>query len=399
MISKHIILVAGPSSSGVDQICGILEGQSDIELRRLAFGDSAWDDGAFRPLPPKLIILDLSDQAVQVLAEWTARFKTQRIPIIMIGPANDDTIMRRCMQAGARDYLKRPVQADDFIESVYQVLRAVVDSGEVVRGQLTTVINAKGGSGASFIACNLAHILAAQRSRKTALIDLDLQFGALPLMLDIKTRNSLFDVISAVDSLDPIALQGFMTQHASGLQVLSSMTEQLAFPYETSVDAVQRVLGIATQTFDHVIVDLPRQLDPLSEMVLKSADRVLVVMQQSFAHLRDAKRMLTLLHGYLAVPRERITFVINRYNEKSEITGDDVRKALHPMEPVTLPNDYDNVTNSLNLGRPLYDGARNTPITEALCMLAARIDGAEKPEAPQTIRKTLRGLFGREERS
>lgn len=398
MTTKYIVLVAGPSRSGVDQICGILEGQADIELRRMVFNDSTWDDGALRPLPPKLVILDLNDKAVQVLADWTARVKTQRIPIVMVGPANDDSIMRRSMQAGARDYLTRPIQADDFIEAVYRVLRSVTETAEVVRGQLTSVINAKGGSGASFLACNLAHILAAQRNRKTALIDMDLQFGALPLMLDIKTRNSLFDVISAVDSLDPVALQGFMTQHSSGLQVLSSMTEQLAFPSEISVDAVQRVLAIATQTFDHVIVDLPRQFDPLSEMVLKSADNVLVVMQQSFAHLRDAKRMLTLLHGYLAIPRERITFVINRYNEKSEITGDDVRKALQPMEPLTLPNDFENVTNSLNLGRPLYDGARNTPITEALCALAARIDGGEKTETSQTIRKTLRGLFGREDK-
>lgn len=399
---KHIVVVAGPTKPGCDQITGLLEGQADIELRRLVFSNSIWDSSAFRAPLPELVILDLGDSAAQVLSNWAIHAGTQRAPIIMIGPLGDDTVMRRSMQAGARDYLTRPLQADQFVESVRHVLNSITASTELTRGQLTAVINAKGGSGASFLACNLAHILAADRQRKTALIDLDLQFGALPLMLDLKIRDNLFDVITAADNLDPVALQGYMAQHKSGLQVLSSMTEQLALPSEISIDAVRRILEVASQTFEHVVVDLPRQIDPLSEMVLKMSSRVLVVMQQSFAHVRDAKRMYALLIGYLGIPADKITLVINRYHEKNEITGNDIHKALNPVELVMIPNDFNHVTNSLNLGVPLYEGARHTPVTESLCILAARLDGEsskdEEASAPSSqLRKTISRLFNRTE--
>lgn len=375
MIQKNLIMIMSPSRDGCDHIKAMLAQQADLEIRT-----QVSTPGQFSALPkeavPKLLILDLDEHAEHALMDWADRAGAHRPPVIVIGPANNNVLMRRAMQIGARDYFTDPVSADELLASMRQILQTTNEI-EIAKpnGALTAVINSKGGSGSSFIAGSLAHLLAAHLDRKTALIDLDLQFGALPLNFDLKTRDTFFDVIGAAEQLDRVALEGYMTKHESGLHVLGTMSEQLAMPWEVSTSAMEHLLEVALQTYQHVIVDLPRQIDPLTNIVLSSANRILVVMQQSFAHVRDTKRMFSLLRGYLGIPVDRITLVINRYHEKNPISEEDIRKALQPEEIVLIPNDFGHVTEALNLGVPLYEGARNAPITKVLCGLAARING------------------------
>jgi pilus assembly protein CpaE len=230
------------------------------------------------------------------------------------------------------------------------------------------------------------------RNRKTALIDFDLQFGALPLALDLHPRSTLFDAIGNAEQLDPVALRAYMTEHSSGLHILGTMSEQLVMPWEVSVDAAQKVLQATVQSYEHVVVDLPRQIDPLTSMVLSASDRVLVVMQRSFAHLRDAQRMFSLLRGFLGLPTERITLVINRHDDKAPISDDDIRDALRPMEIMRIPNDFEHVTESLNVGVPLYQGARNASITKALCSIVEGLDRSAQPLAETAAPGAKRSL-------
>ncbi|HVT34818.1 MAG TPA: AAA family ATPase [Nevskiaceae bacterium] len=394
MPTKDVVLIVSPSHIACDQLCGLLETQPAIELRRLVLGGASADEMAGSQ--PRLVVLDLGEHPAQSLSDWNLHTRLQRVPMIVVGPANDSTVMRRAMQGGARDYFTRPLQPDELGASVRQVLRETAPAGDKpVGGRLTAVINAKGGSGASLIACNVAHILAARNGRSTALIDMDLQFGALPLALDLKVRESMIDVIAAADRLDPVALKGYMTLHSSGLAVLGAMTDQLAFPAEIPVEAVQTVLDVALQTFEHVVVDLPKQIDALTGMVLRRADRILVPLQQSIAHLRDAKRMYTLLLNYLGVPKDRVSLVLNRYSDKNAVSVEDIDQAIQPSALLTVPNDFYHVSEALNLGVPLYQGARTAPVTESLCALAAHVEGsAEAPAAESGTRSRLKRVFG-----
>jgi pilus assembly protein CpaE len=161
------------------------------------------------------------------------------------------------------------------------------------------------------------------------------------------------------------------------------------------VEALQKVLQVALQAYAHVVADLPRQIDPLTGMVLSGADRVLVVMQQSFAHLRDAQRLFSLLRNHLGVPSDRITLLVNRYDDKAAISDDDIRDAVRPAEIIRIPNDFEHVSESLNVGVPLYQGARNAAVTRALCAVAERLDvpaEGERASAPQ--RRGLARVFG-----
>jgi len=294
-----------------------------------------------------------------------------------------------------------PVPRVELIQAVRSIGRErgpeQAAASPVAMGGLIAVINAKGGSGASCIATNLAHIAATRDKAPVALLDMDLQFGALPLMLDLEPRNSLLEALGVAGQLDRMALMGYMTKHDSGVHVLSAMSDQLPLPWEVPTESVLKLLGVARQSYGRVVVDLPRQIDPLTSTALTQATHVVVVMQQSLAHIRDAKRMLRIITSNLGVPRDSVMVAVNRYNERDAVKLSDIQETVKPPALVVLPNDFRAVTESLNSGVPLMQYDDHAPITRALQDLLRRLEGGEATETPapkhRTLRQVLTGSF------
>lgn len=397
-MAKTTVLIAGRDSPLAESVRQILLGQPDLQVSQR--GEEA---GSADPLQglgamPDILIVVLGARWEETLRALAARPASQRPPMIVVGSGSDPQVMRRAMQAGARDIFAPPVPPGELLQSIRVIIRERGANGSSeAHGALTAVINAKGGSGASFIAANLAHILAMRKQAPVALIDLDLQFGALPLVLDLEQRNSLLEALNSSQTLDPTALQGYMAKHASGVHVLSAMSDQVALPWEIPSDSLARLIGTMRQSYATTLADLPRQIDPLTGVVLAQATHVVLVMQQSLAHVRDAKRMLRVLTASLGVPRDRVLLVVNRYNEKDAVQLRDVQETVNPPAIALLPNDFRAVSESLNVGVPVLEFDKNAAITEALQQLVTTLEGGAPPAEVPTPRKRggLRAAFGR----
>jgi pilus assembly protein CpaE len=397
---KTTVLINGRDAASCSALHEALDNQPDLELAVRVSTPDQWDPLRDISTMPDVLIVALDKRWEETLRALAVRPASSRPPTLMVGTEDDPQVMRRAMQIGARDYFMAPVPRNELLQTVRLIRREQgVEAVDSTRGSLTAVINAKGGSGASFIATNLAHIMAVQGKAPVALIDLDLQFGALPLALDLEARNSLMDALEASEQLDPMALQGHMARHKSGVHVLSAMSEQLPLPWEISTDALAKILTVARQTYAEVVVDLPRQIDPLTSLVLSQASHIVLVMQQSLAHVRDAQRMFKVITGSLSVPRDRVVVVINRQDDHSTVQVRDIVETLNPPSHVMLPNDFNAVTESLNVGVPLLEFDRTVPLARALQELAARfMPLAAEPEAEpkrRGLRAALAGTFGR----
>ena len=151
MLQKHVIWITGPSAAGSDALGTMLEQQPDLEVRRQVQTGRHLDASGFGEAPPRLVLLDLGNQGAQLLQDWVALPEAARAPLIVVGPSHDSQLMRRAMQTGARDFFTHPVPADELLASVRQILREAKLAPDAPGGKLTAVIDAKGGSGASFI--------------------------------------------------------------------------------------------------------------------------------------------------------------------------------------------------------------------------------------------------------
>lgn len=388
------ILVAGRAQQNLEEIAALLRDQTSSNAQVHCLANGTADPFAGIDLRPEILVLDLSsawEEELQALANHPVK---RRPPAVVIGPDDEPQLLLAAMQAGVRDFIARPARPEQLVASVIRLAKDISAETARTHGALSVAMNAKGGSGASFLASNLAHLMVTDLQKKVALLDLDLQFGTLPLYLDLTVRGGgLIEALAASDDLDPMALAGYMTRHRSGLHLLASMSDHVLLPWEISPRDLGRVLDVALQGYDHVIADLPRQIDPLTITLLERADHIVIVLQANLSSLRDTKHLLHILRRELAVGDEQIFVIVNRYQEKNPVKLSDLRQALDIEDPALIPNDFRRVTEAVNLGIPLGESAKHAAITKAMTKIAVRLNGQSTNAQPGLLRKAL-SLFG-----
>ncbi len=291
------------------------------------------------------------------------------------------------MQAGARDFLPGPLLGADLVASIERAVGADREGCRRAFPSLIAIVNAKGGSGATFVASNVAYLLDSMSRHSTVLVSLDMQFESLAQYFDVSLKHGLMEVLENVADLDTVALDAYMTRHDSGLRLLAAQPEN---SFEDQIDRSAE-LGILldkmTNHFASVVVDMPRRVSAYTRPVLERVTRVVLVAQQTLSHLRDATRMLQVFkhHG---VAQEQVLVVVNRLEKNSPISMDDMERALHGVEVVGIPSDFKTVAESINLGVPIYEHARGSSVTKALLNLETKLGG-------RPAKASGGGLFGK----
>ncbi len=169
---------------------------------------------------PDVLVLRFDEHHLAELTVLADSDAAGRPPLVVIGPAGSSEATRLAVRSGARDFLFEPVKAEELAAALVRVGREHKPAVEQPQGALHAVVGAAGGVGTSFIACNLAHLLASTARRSCVLVDLDVNYAPLAHFLDLKPERGLVDALEVVDTLDEHALQGYVTRHRSGLRLL-----------------------------------------------------------------------------------------------------------------------------------------------------------------------------------
>lgn len=343
---------------------------------------------------PDLLILHVSHLWQEELEMFMARHPHQRPALIVVGASTSAELMRMAMRAGARDLLNNPLITADLLDAVQRVANERPLTAVPKRdAQITAFINAKGGCGATLLAVNVAHILVEKSRQKVALFDLDMQFGTAPLYLDLFPQRGIAQALENLRSLDEVALQGYFSRHASGLDVISHGIEQGMVTREVSASELNQLLDLALLKHDHLVLDLPRRIDTVTVTAMQRADRIVLVLQQSVTALRDAAKLTAWLRNDLGLVKEQLRIVVNRHDKSAPVSIDDIRKTLGNDDVVLIPNDYQAVSACINSGTPLLNYARKATITRAIVALESKL-GGRAAESGGGLGQALTSLFG-----
>jgi pilus assembly protein CpaE len=391
--TNHILLT-GHGEANMAILQGLVSQLPGVKAQSRILNGNAHDFLGSTELKADVLIHFLGPKA-EIELEALAKQGKQACPISLIiydqNVATDAPhLMRLAMQAGARDFIMGPQLVDDTLTSVRKILK------EDIYGHtsLTAVVNAKGGAGASTIACALAHAFATREGMQTLLMDLDLQFGTQCLRLNLDTSQSLVDALASVESLDEIALMGYMAKHASGLHVLNRPEQEIILPGEIDEKRLKHLIELTQNCYEHLVVDLPRLIDPVFNLVLEQANHILVVMQQELSSVRDAQRMIHIMTQDLELPLNRIIPVLNRYERNNTFGLEDVERVLALRSSiVVVPNDFKNLHTASNLGVPIAEHAPKSPATHAIQKLAETLGGKKNPVNQGIFRQFLSKLL------
>jgi pilus assembly protein CpaE len=325
---------------------------------------------------------------------------TPDVSVVLIRRQESGELIRQALRMGVKDVLSSAsdetavrTAAARAIE-IARTLRgrlggaAPTDPGEGrAPGRVVTVFSSKGGCGKTFLSTNLAVSLA-RNGAEVALVDLDLHFGDVAIMLHLFPSHTIYDAAQN-PGLDAMSLKSFLTHHDSGIWALVAPTEPTVAD-SINPGTIGNILKLLRSAFDYVVIDTP---PAFSEPVLAAFDESdwLVMLATldvpSIKNLRLTLQTMELLH----FPKGRIRVVVNRADSKVGLRMPDVEKLLSSPIHTTIPSSR-SVPLSVNKGSPIMLEEPKGPVAEAIRRVA---DQLTEPQVGRTKQKQRRSLFAR----
>jgi pilus assembly protein CpaE len=327
---------------------------------------------------PDLVVVEVATpRDFDALETLAARHPDIEYVLVSDLPSPDQ--LMRAMRAGVREVLPAPATVEAVVAAVErQVHKRLLAAAPLLTntpaatGQVIAFLGCKGGSGATFTAANVAHLIAADGQHRVALIDLNLQFGdALLFISSASPPSDVAAVASNIERLDADLLRSAMLQVSPGLHVLAA-PEDPAQSSTVTAAHIQAIVQLARSVFDVVVIDAGRSLSSVTLQALDLADRVYAVLQLTLPHVRDGKRLREVFRS-LGYPDTKVAWIVNRHEKGGQITLDDLRRTLGITDVMALPNQYEAVAASVNQGVPVAQIAPGNPITRSLRALARSI--------------------------
>jgi len=346
---------------------------------------------------------DLDDKDALGLAGMTQQGAPD-VSVLLIRHYDSSDLFRAALRYGVKDVITDPGDEDAVRAAAARALEiaralrgrlaggvpaGAEAGGADPPGKVITVFSSKGGCGKTFLATNLAFALAATGG-EVALVDLDLHFGDVAIMLQLFPAHTIQDA-AGTNGLDTMALKSLLTHHRQGIWALLAPTEPTVADTITP-QAVSTILQLLRTDFDYVVIDTPAAF---SDQVLSAFDEsdaiaMLATLDvPSIKNLKLALQTMELLH----FPRNRLRVVLNRADSRVGLRLADVEKILGAPVDATIPSSR-SVPLSVNKGHPIILEDPKDQVSDSIRRVAAQFS-ADGPRASRAGRTKRRSLFSR----
>jgi pilus assembly protein CpaE len=405
---KIRVMIVDDVSETRENVRKLLQFESDVDVVGVArTGKEAIQ--LSQDLNPDVVLMDINMPDMDGISATEAiRAKQPAVQVIILSVQGDQNYMRRAMLAGARDFLTKPPMGDELISAIrragamaqtersksVQIPIAPV-SGNVAsimgygtpKGKIVTIYSPKGGTGCTTLAVNLAITLNNEDTR-VALVDGNLQFGDVAVFLNEQGKNTIIDLAPRAEELDPEIVEDVMLKHAaSGLHVLAAPSRP-EYAERVSSSQFGKVLEYLRQMYAYVIVDTAALLTDATLAAIDVSDLIVLVTTQDIPSIKNCRLFLDLLHT-LGIERDRILFVMNRYDKRINITPDRVTENLKQEVVSIIPLDEATATKAVNRGIPFVLESKNQPAARGVFSLAenvrARVAAQESADEPNRV--------------
>ena len=292
--------------------------------------------------------------------------------ILLIGHENDIQLYRQLMDMGISAYLCGAVSAAQLAASINQLF---TDPGSVDLGQVIACIGARGGTGSSTIAANLADALGKEYSETVILIDLDLCFGTAALSFNLEQRQSITEALSQPNRLDDVLMERFMLKYNEYLSVIPSPTT-LVGDIDISINAFETLLNLARQMAAFIILDLPHQWTPWVNEVLLDANEVIITAYPDLANLRDTKSIFDSLRETRGV-KSPTRLVLNKVGlaKEFELSSKDYEGSIKTFPMLKFPFEAEVHMSAMNNGQSLIENNERSRSAKLMRELATKVSG------------------------
>jgi len=293
-------------------------------------------------------------EATRIICE-----KYPQVRVIIMSVQQESEYLKKAMLAGAKAYLMKPVDIDELVDTIkttyerYQFLdtAAPAKAPQTHHAEVISFFSAKGGVGKSMIALNSALLMHDKLGKKVMLVDLDLQFGDIALMVNKQnelTIKEMFDD-SPIKTMEDV--QPYIHSYKSGVDMLFAPKDPESAEY-ISKDQINEVIELLKKHYDVIIIDTGVNYDEVTLNALDHSDRVVIVTNLEVTGLKNTKLSLRVMQS-LNYDHQKVKILVNMTNDKFGVTKANVQKAFNYDVIGYLPEDIKLVRNATNTGIPL----------------------------------------------
>lgn len=377
-----------------------------IEDMEAALGDG-WGDLGFsealaflgQPEAEELefvaIAIDESDEDdLAVLMDLITAAKGKSVKVILIAEDVSTAALHQLLRNGADEFVPYPLPENELEAAISRLRKpaapdpAAVQAAQTVNplakgarrdGAIIAVHGLAGGVGATTFAVNLAWELAnisKEQQPRICLLDLDLQFGTAATYLDLPRRDAVFEMLSDTESTDDESFGQALLSYEEKLQVLTAPADVLPLDFLGPQD-VERLLSLASNHFDYVIVDMPTTVVQWTETVLNAAHIYFALIELDMRSAQNALRLKRALQSE-DLPFEKLRFALNRAPRFTDLNGKSrvkrMAESLGISIDLLLPDGGKQVTQGGDHGLPLATSAAKNPLRKELNRLARQLN-------------------------
>jgi len=332
--------------------------------------DSDWTSLLERlvKVKPEVLLLDVGAVPTDLaIAIRQAKLQAPRTKIVALHSVDDPKIILAAMRAGANEFLHPPLE-----ESLPLALERILNSAEAEaapasRGKIIGFLSAKGGCGATTLACHIAWELQNQTRKNVLLADLDLTSGLVGFLMKTPSSYSILDAIKNLSRLDESMWKALIVEHRPSLSVIPAPATYTRWDHPDENQLTQVLQFMRTQ-HDWIVLDLGRSMNSIAAAVLDEIDQLLLVSTLEVVALHGLK---SIVHG-LFDQGEKLQLVLNRTPKMMDISTQELEKILGRSLYAALPNDYMGLYQSYSSGNLLNS---NTRLAQHFGLLAAKIAG------------------------
>lgn len=333
---------------------------------------------------PTVVVLGPSCSDADVLGAVERSLSSRPdVGVVLVADELSTTVLQLALRSGVKDVLTLQGDTLQIVEAIERVGAGLrPDSGSTVAasgvatttgdiadlGRVTTVFSTKGGSGKSVIATNLAVVLAERSEGPVVLVDADLQFGDVAVMMKLAPTHTVVDAVSNIERLDTSLLESLLATHeASGLRVLPAPLEP-AFADQIGANDMVKIIEILQRFCAHVVIDTPAYFNDVVLGLVEVSDDVLLVAGMDIPNIKNVKIGLQTLR-LLNTPMEKLRLILNRANSKVKLDIGGVERTLQVSAEALVPSDVV-VPQSVNKGVPFVMSHPKSGVAKSIRSLA-----------------------------
>lgn len=346
------------------------------------------------------LALDETDEDnIVLMSEIISQAKVRDIKVILIAEDVTPAALHSLLRQGADEFVPYPLPEGELAKAIHRVRTTEepapapapqtgpnLKAGNAKDGALIVVHGLAGGVGATTMAVNLAWELALADKKaapSVCLLDFDLQYGSVATFLDLPRREAVYEMLSDTETMDEEIFGQSLVTFEERLHVLTAPTDMLPLDLITSED-VTRILDMARNQFDYVIVDMPSTLVQWSEAVLNQAHVYFAMLELDMRCAQNTLRFKRALQSE-ELPVEKLRFILNRAPKFTDLSGKSrvkrLAESLSISIDVQLPDGGKPITQANDHGMPLASSAPKSPLRREIAKLAASIHDLKGDQA------------------